>query len=140
MTALRYAHLCDYASADAKSKPTIVGVFDIIFDVQKKRPIQLPPVAHFVAKMECSIGDGSMHTLQIVVRHEDGEVVHQVNLGPLEFRPTGPGRPLSAQIIMMIGGMPFPELGDYAFEMVVDGTKIGETPLYLADAPPALHG
>lgn len=41
---LRFAHLADYASADASGKLTVVGVFDFIWDNLKQRPIPFPRI------------------------------------------------------------------------------------------------
>lgn len=134
---LRFAHLCDYAMSEKGSKPVIVGIWDVVFDNMKVRPIPLPPIGFFFARLECSLADGDLHRVRVVIRHEDGHPVHEVSFGELKFLPTGPGRPLRAQLLISIGGMPFPDLGEYSFELWVDdaGAPLGEATITIVDAP-----
>lgn len=134
MISLKYAHLCDYASADTGTKPSLIGIFDIVWD-RGVRPIRLPMICFFVAKVECSLGDGATHDVRIVVRNDDEVSVHTADLGPVTFLPTGPGRPLAAQMALMVQGLPLPDAGDYTFSVEVDGTVIGGTSLYVMTPP-----
>lgn len=133
---LRYAHLCDYAGlGSGGGKPIVVGIFDTVYDAEQVRPIRLP-ISYFVARIDASLAGGTEHDLQIVVSDEDEEEVHRFDLGATPFSPGGPGRPLSTHLIMLIAGLEFPERGDYNFQVIVDGEKLGATPLYIAEPPP----
>ena len=70
-----------------------------------------------------------------MVRDDDGVQVHRIDIGVVKFTLSGPGRPLGANIIANVGGMPFPSVGDFTFEIVVDGEKAGEALLSIVDAP-----
>ena len=137
MIQLRYAHLCDFAGLGHNGKPIVVGIFEILYDQNpSERPISMP-IAYLAAKLECSLADGTEHEMSVVLRHEDGEEVHRVDFGRVQFVPSGPGRPLHAALILLVAGITFPDQGDYAFEFVVDTVKIGEAPLYIVPKPPA---
>lgn len=133
---LKYAHLCDYACLGAREKPILVGVFDIIFAPVDASPINLPP-CFFFAKITASIADGTNHSLSLVVRNEDEEIVNRLDMKGATFGASGQGRPLGGNLLLQISGMPFPRHGDYTFEVLVDNKKVGETPLYISELPPA---
>ena len=132
---LKYAHLCDYAGPGNNNKALLIGIFD-----QLQPPVGAPlqmPLAFFAAKLEASIADGADHAVSIVVRDADEQPVHTVNIPLVHFNPSGPGRPLGALLVLHIGGMQFPERGDYTFQIVVDNEGVGEAPLYIVEPPPA---
>jgi uncharacterized protein DUF6941 len=131
---MKYAHFCDYAGLGNNGKPIVVGIFDQL-NIADGQPLVMP-LAFFITQLEASIADGAAHQISIVVRDEDGGEVHRVDFPTNNFLPAGPGRPLSAAVILGVPGLQFPRRGDYAFEVVVDGRRIGESPLYLMDAPP----
>lgn len=134
-----YAHLCDYAGLGNNGKPIVVGIFDTVYHADEAGPVAMP-LCYFITKIEASLATGTEHEVSVVIRHEDGEIVHQVDFGSVQFQATGPGRPLSAAVIMLVAGMPFPARGDYAFEVVVDrdgAEPAGAAPLYFLEAPPA---
>lgn len=129
-----FAHLCDYAGLGEKGKPIIVGVFDMVYRVDPTQPIVMGPI-HFIAKISASIATGTEHNIDVVVRTEDGHEVHRIGFQHVQFKPAGPGRPFTAQVIVGLMGLPLPSVGDYYFEVVVDGQVAGETPLYVVEAP-----
>ncbi|HKT07801.1 MAG TPA: hypothetical protein VJR24_07900 [Gemmatimonadaceae bacterium] len=129
-----FAHLCDYAGFADRGKPIIVGAFDMLYRVDPTTPITLAQ-CHFIAKVEASIATGTDHEIDISVRTEDETEVHRIGFGRVQFKPAGPGRPFSALVIVGLTGMPFPSVGDYTFQVIVDGQKAGEAPFYVVEAP-----
>lgn len=123
---LRFAHLADFASADASGKLTVVGVFDIVLDKLKQRPIPFP-LCHLVASFSASVAEGSHHQLEIQFADADEKPVNPAFRAPLTFRPFGPGYPLRAQVIVGFGpgALRVQELGDYHFRFLVDGHELG---------------
>lgn len=133
---MAFAHLCDFAGLGNNGKPIIVGIFDAIQDREQTGSVTLG-LAFFITKIEASLVTGTAHDVSIVVQTADMAVVHRVDFGKLEFQSSGPGRPLAAQIILPVLGMPFPGMGDYTFAVIVDGVTVGEAPLYVVPSPPA---
>jgi hypothetical protein len=137
---LRFGHLCDYATQGAASKLVLVGLFDQLLHRTPDEPIRLP-LCYLVFKLECSLSEGSAHQIrlrlkdgeEITLRDEEGKEV-DFDLGAQTFKPSGPGRPLIFQMIMALGGLSFPSVDDYAFEIKVDEKVIGEIPLYVLEA------
>ena len=124
---LRFAHLTDYASADASGKLIVVGVFDFIWDNLKQRPIPFPP-CHLVASFSGSVAEGSQHQVEIQFVDADEKPVLPALRAALLFKPFGPGFPLRAQLILAFGPgvLHVPELGDYHFRFLVDGRELGQ--------------
>lgn len=131
---LRFAHLCDYAAPGAGGKPTLVGIFDVLFTRTPGQPTKLP-LCYVVARVQCSLFEGGDHAFRCDLRHEDGALVASIDLGTVKFLPAGPGRPLQFSAMLQTGGMELPAVGDYEFEFVVDGKLIGSTGLFLREAP-----
>lgn len=123
---LRFAHLADYAAADASGKLTIVGVFDIVWDGLGKRPIPFPPF-YLVAQLEASIAEGAEHTVEIRLVDDDERSVGGALSGTVHFRASGVGHPARGHLLLGFGPgfISAPELGDYHFRFFVDGHDIG---------------
>jgi hypothetical protein len=125
---LRFAHLADFATADASGKLTVVGVFDIVWDNLKQRPIPFPS-SHLVAAFAASVAEGSQHQLEIQFVDADEKPVMPPIRAGMVFKPFGPGYPLRAQVIIGFGPgvVRVPDLGDYHFRFLVDGHELGRT-------------
>ncbi len=134
---LRFAHLADYAAADASGKLTVVGSFDIVWDQLKKRPIPLPP-CYLVASFAASLAEGSEHDLEIRLVDADESPIMESIRGKMQFRPFGPGYPLRTNVLIGFGPetLHVPELGDYHFRFLVDGELVGELPVSVLEPPP----
>lgn len=135
---LRFAHLADYGAADASGKLTLVGIFDIIWDALKQRPIPFPP-CYLVASFAASLSEGSSHRIEIrFLDADDQPVMDSVKLD-VAFRATGPGNPLRAQLILAFGpgALQVPDVGDYCIRFLVDDASVGETPVSVRDPAPA---
>ena len=102
---LRFAHLADYAAADAAGKLTIVGTFDIVWDQLKTRPIPFPP-CYLVASFAANLAEGTEHDLEIALVDADEKPVMDRIQGKLQFRPFGPGYPLRSNLLIGFGQGP----------------------------------
>jgi hypothetical protein len=138
---LRFGHLCDYAGFGAGGKLILVGLFNQVMHAGAL-PISLP-LSYLVFRVECSIAEGADHEVRVRLKDEDeitvvndeGEPV-DFSLGAPRFTPSGPGRPLGAQVIFQVVGIALPRTGDYAFEIRIDGAIVGEVPLYAVELAP----
>jgi len=134
---LKFAHLADYAAPDARGKLTIVGSFDIVFDALKKRPIPFPP-CYLVASFAASLSEGTDHEFEIRFVDADEAPVTESIRGKMQMRPFGPGYPLRANVVLGFGpeALSVPELGDYRFVFLVDGTPVGDLAVSVLELPP----
>jgi len=123
---LRFAHLADYASADASGKLTVVGIFDIVWDRAGARPIMFPP-CYLLAKFEASVAEGAEHEIDIALVDDDEKAHGNIIKGALEFRTHGVGHPAQSHLLIGFGPglLTVPELGDYHFRFKVDGKDVG---------------
>lgn len=137
---LRFAHLADYATVDSgNGKLTLVGVFDVVWDMLQQRPIPFP-LCFLVASFSASIAQGTEHQLEIELVDADEKAVHRSHPLPILFRPYGPGYPLRAQLAVPIppGAISVPELGDYRFRFLIDGSEVGDLPVLVIEPPRAV--
>lgn len=134
---LRYAVLADYAASDPSGKHTIVGIFEMVYDVLGTKPVPMPP-CYIAAAITANAAEGTAHRLQIRLRRDSpgdmSEVVPALEM-PFQMAPSGPGQPLRGGLNLFIPNMRVPERGDYAFELVVDGKSLGRIPFRVV-APP----
>lgn len=136
MPAIKYGHLADYATIGANGKPILVGVFDRILPATDARPIRIPPSYLFVA-LQCSIGEGETHEIVVQLRDGNGEPVGEPQRWDATvFRPAGPGYPLQANLMLILFGATVPEPGDYQFEVVANGIRIGEVAAFVVSSAP----
>lgn len=135
---LRFAHLADYAAADPTGKITLVGIFDLVWDHLKARPVPFPP-CYLVASFAASLVEGSGHDLEIKLVDADEKPVAPTLKARLDFGTSGPGNPLRAQVVMGFGpgALRVPEPGDYAITFIVDGKPQGTVPVSVRELPPA---
>jgi hypothetical protein len=135
------ALLCDAANHTPEGKLNICGEFNNINAPQL--PVQWASMT-LVVRLECSIAAGTEHSLRIDMVNDDGqEIVPRSPEIHAKFLPTGPGRPLRAQMITAMEGLIFKEYGDYEFRIFVDGKLTATVPIYITQpqqVPPALHG
>jgi hypothetical protein len=135
---LRFAHLADFASADASGKLTIVGIFDIVWQQGDQRPVPFPP-CYVVAAFAASVAEGSAHSVEMALYDADEHAVWDGLKADLQFRPFGPGYPARAQYVIGFGPgvLAVPEPGDYHMVFRVDGNQVGEASVSVLARPPA---
>lgn len=135
---LLYAHLADYATIGAGGKPTLVHVFDFVVTKPVEGRFFFPP-CYLVASLSTSVGNGSRHRIAIDLVDDDEQSLERVIEADADFRPTGPGRPLRAQLIAGFGAhtLSVPALGDYGLRFLVDGAVCGRLPVTFMLTRPA---
>jgi hypothetical protein len=134
---LRFAHLADYATADASGKVTIVGIFDIVWDQSGVTPILFPP-CYLAASFAASASEGSSHRLEIRFLDADDQPFMPSISADVVFQASGPGNPLRAQLLLGFGpkAIRVPQVGDYVIRFLLDGTNTGEIPVTVRTPPP----
>lgn len=126
----------EYALIGEGNKLVVAGIFDTTHTRAVNGRFPLTP-SRVVIRLTCSIVDGAAHSVSLRLRHEDGELAFtEAQIPNVEFRPSGPGRPMVAQIIARLDGLSVPVLGDYHLEVTIDQEPkpIGEIPLYVVEA------
>lgn len=134
---LRFAHLADYAAADASGKLTVVGIFDLVWDQLNQRPIPFPP-CYLVASLAASVSEGSAHKIEIqFLDADDGPIMPSIE-ADVPFAASGPGNPLRAQVVLGFGpgALRVAELGDYVIRFLVDDQRVGEIPVTVREPAP----
>lgn len=139
---IRLLEFADYATFTDDRKLIISGIFNRINvrrkpDVAPDAPLTfMMPTGFLCWVVESSIGDGLKHQVTVRVVSEDGDEVLRSDLGEMNFIMDKAGRPMRFQGRLMVGGLPLPGTGDFVFELLVDGSKLGETTLYVDESPP----
>jgi hypothetical protein len=133
---LKFAHLADYAQAEASGKLTIVGLFGVIFDQLKVRPIPFPQF-HIVAQFEAKVTEGTDHRVQVQLIDQQKRTVLQRFDGAIRLAPSGRGGPLQANLLLAFGpGLTVPDLGAYEFRFLIDGKDVGGLPIMVLEPQP----
>lgn len=135
---LRILEFAEYAAFTDDKKLIMSGIFNRVGIQRVKNPppgarIAVPLTGFLVWVLEASISEGLKHTVAIRVVNEDGKKILDTPLGSMDFHLDKQGRPMRFQGRLGIAGMPLPGPGDYEFELYVDGSKVGETSLYVDD-------
>jgi len=98
-------------------------------------PSRLPECC-LIIWIEASIGAGTHHDIALLFRDADGDELHRADRPGLEFKKAADGYPLYLLYVIPLTGSKLPAFGDYTIELLVDGRKLAETPLYLGRADP----
>lgn len=137
---MRFGLLADYAAPGQGNKLVIIHTFDR-FAAAPDRVGKPMGAGFLVARLECSIADGSAHRL--VIRLLDDDEVQsppEIEIEEIVFGSAGAGLPLVAQLVIPLGGIPVPAPGDYKFVVHVDGIVAGDIPLRFVASPSASNG
>lgn len=124
---VKWALLCDSASAGPNGKLDIQGVFDRIgakrFPARHKR-------LTIVFKMECPASEyDQTRQLKICLLEADGKRVLEMEAELHIQRP--PSLLLGIQQIVEIEDLVFPKAGDYRFDIVMDKHSMAQLPVVL---------
>jgi hypothetical protein len=126
--------LSDYAAITDGGKLTVIGVFNRI--PVTEAPVKIPLLFVSLVIHAHASEAGSSHRVEIAFLNAKREPLRQ----PLveEFTFAGPGsiRPgIPLRYVTAIGLLlpEFPELGPYAFEVLVDGTYHAAASLYVGE-------
>lgn len=118
-----WTHLCDYANIDANGKASIIGEFDRIF-------AQTMPVGHpifFVISKWNGLGNETFnHRVRILSPSGREIAASQENHVTIPVTNNGEGNHITADAFLMIG---FPEFGEYAVEILLNGNPVHILPL-----------
>ena len=124
--------LCDFASADAVGKLSIIGIFDTIYATQV-------PAAHglcaLAARMRFDKIEEGLKKIKISFVDSDGKLIMpaietQINI---QVPPNLPNS--TAQIVSIMMQIRLPNFGEYSVDLAIDGRQEASTPLYLRQAP-----
>ncbi len=121
--------VCDYAALNG-NKPTVVGLFELLFtNKQAFGPIPIP--RHFLfAWLECPTNEGAQHGVSFRCVDADGHEVASFCEGHVQRFTAGiPNRGLSACVVLDVGMLQVPDYGDYSYEVLADGVRVGSAPL-----------
>ncbi len=134
---LRFLEFAEYAAFTEDKKLVVSGIFNSINAVvhpdappEARERLQIPTCS-LVWILEASLGEGLTHHAELRVRDADSNVVSETTLGPMQFILNSQGRPMRFQGRVVVGGLALPGDGEYAFEMLIDGSKVGEALLYV---------
>jgi len=140
---LRAFLIAEYAANVApENKLVIAGTYNTVQLTRKpgiskedaaKSPVIIPPF-YLAAILECGIAEGLVHRAVLRLLDEDGrQLASPMDLGELKFVLNPHGHPMLFHQVLRVNGLPVPGPGDYSFELVVDGKRVGETSLYVTD-------
>lgn len=128
------ALLADAATVDASGKLNILGVFDRlaapVFPVQHGR-------LSLVLRFSAGVQEAGAHTVGISLRTPGGADLFTLN-GEMNLDP-GPaasGGMIRIPHVVNLDGLVFPEAGNYAFQVKVDGEHHVTIPLLVARQGP----
>lgn len=124
MIELRYGMLCDYGTIGNNGKAIAVHIFDNFIRPAGGAARPLPPF-HILAKLECSIADGSQHELLALIVDEDHRELARFPMLRHEFGAQGPGLPLASQLLIHVNGLVLSRIGAYQILLQANGTRIG---------------
>jgi Family of unknown function (DUF6941) len=127
-----FATICDYAIIDRFGKLSVLGIFSHIWVA---RFPAVHPRLHLVLHLKgrrTEIGD---HAIRIRMVDTEGEQIVNGD-GTVTFAEPPAGVLEIAAGAILVFDVPFPKAGRYAFEIDVDGQRLSEIPLTVAQGPP----
>jgi hypothetical protein len=124
--------LCDFASADASGKLTIVGVFDTIWAREVPAThglcaialrIRFDRIEEGLKKLKISFidwdGNPVMPAMELQIQVQIPPIVQQANV----------------QVVFLIPQLKLPHFGEYAVDLAVDSRQEASTPLFVRQVP-----
>ena len=130
--------LCDFASADAGGKLNVIGIFDTIYAPNV-------PVTHGFCALALRVRfdhvEEGNKKLKLSFIDSDGKPVMQSIETVLPVRMAANGSSASAQLVSIMSQISFPNFGEYAIELAIDGRQEASTPLFVRQVslPPHLQ-
>jgi hypothetical protein len=107
-----WAILCDHAFPDINRKMCLIGIFDRVATAA------VPTALHQSALALKLVGDPNERVnLQVRVIRPNGPILADIAVEVVLNDTTG-----TAEIQLGMAGLPLPDEGDYAFEIIVNGT------------------
>ena len=121
---------------EATIRNDMLSLIDIVDSVTiiPPPPGQRIVTPHFwlATVVECSIGEGTRHQAEFrIVDDENGEVVCEPILPePWDFSPDRRGKRFRFSAVSRIR-VAIPRMSDLSIQLFIDGTELGETPVYV---------
>lgn len=128
MPVIRYAHICEYACADATGTVSIIGIFDAINVASV--PARFP-LLHVVANLSGQKGEEFHFSTRISA--PDGKVLQAVSPVNIRFEQD------NARTSQISGymGLVFPAFGEYTAEILIDEMVVHTIPFLVVQRKPA---
>ncbi len=124
-----WTHLCDYATVDVNGKASILGEFDRIFS-------QAVPANHpfffVISKWNGMINESFSHQVIITSPTRQEIAVGSENRVVLRDTNNGGSNHITVDGFLMTN---FPEYGEYAIEILLNGNPVHILPLHLVKSP-----
>ena len=126
MPVIKYAHVCEYARAEASGTVSIIGIFDTI---------QVPacparfPLLHVIANLAGQKGEDFQFSSRIA--GPDGKIIQLVQPMRIRFEQD------NARVSQINGymGTVFPDFGEYTVEILIDGMVVHTIPFQIVQRP-----
>jgi hypothetical protein len=128
---LKLGLIADYAILGENDKLVVAGIFDTVWVAAGSRGAVMLPQCFVVLNLRGSLAEGTEHRVAVRLHNEDEVDVAGMDMGQVAFSPSGPGRPLAANLILQLRGVPVPRCGEYHFRVFVDEQPIGDVPIYV---------
>ena len=120
---VKFLLLAELVSQTTDGKLNIMGIFDG-FEASTL-PLILPQI-QVVGRLEASHAAGDTHSAQLKVTDEDGAVIYESPIVPLQFlKALKKGWLMRADVAFRIGGLSLPNAGDYSVALWIDGIALG---------------
>jgi hypothetical protein len=137
---LRDFLICDHLTVVQGGKPAYIGVFDCVRITGERKswePVRLMPavVCAFIG-----VGKHDPRGLSFVFRlvDADGKPTGEWELAKIDVEPPEDGLETAGLGYLAIGpNVSVPDVGDYTWEVHVNGQRLGAIPFWVRHVPPA---
>lgn len=107
-----------------------------LINIQGKLPAAVGVPIYYIAKLEVSAEEsGRSHNIRVVFLAPSKTILEAAEQN-LEAAQSEGGRSTTLGFVMMMGGVTFPEEGLYEYLLIVDGTELTRTSLYIQELRP----
>ena len=131
---LLFGHFADFATLDQHQKLILVGIFDMV-TVPQGNTVGFG-IGTLVVKFRASVLEGERHTLELRITDADGADARARQTLAFDMAPEIGGVALSVNLLIPVGGMVLPHLGEYAFRFYEGERQVGEVPIQFVTAVP----
>ena len=126
-----FAVLADFASLTIDNKLNVLGIFDKI--VSQSVPAAHPQM-YLVAGYKFECAEAGKKDLKVVLIDADGRILFSLE-GEINIVATESGEPCSLSQIFRLGGLVFPQFGDYEFQVLINGRIESHLPFTVVQLP-----
>lgn len=130
---LTLACVCDAATVSSDGKINILGEFNTMF--AGKFPAVHPHMA-YVARIEVDGTDSRKVVTALRLLDDDGKAIIATPQMLMSIGASEPGETVGIPFVLDLTSAKFPHAGTYTFELTVNGTRVGETFLYVKTMTP----